>query len=116
MCLSKRTFQIVTAAFFAVPFSAGADSWSCSHDNLVREVHVARTTSAPVPCDVVYKKQTEGVEDQVAWHADNDENFCMEKARELVATLESNGWVCTETIIDDGNDTGMNEDTAANDE
>ena len=40
----------------------------------------------------------------------------MEKARELVATLESNGWVCTETIIDDGNDTGMNEDTAANDE
>jgi hypothetical protein len=116
MYLVKRSFQILAVAFLALPVNAYADAWSCSHDNLVREVHVVRTTSAPVPCNVVYKKQTEGVEDQIPWSAENDENFCMEKARALVATLESNGWVCTETIIDDGGDNGTNEDTAENDE
>jgi len=101
MYLIKRVFQIFAVVLVAVPVSAYADSWSCSHDNLVREVHVVRTTSAAVPCNVVYKKQTEGVEDQVLWSAESDEAYCAEKAKGLVAKLESNGWVCTETISDD---------------
>lgn len=112
MCLIKRVFKILAAAFFAVPFNVYADSWSCSHDNLVREVHIVRTTSAAVPCNVVYKKQTEGVEDQVLWSAENDEAFCTEKARGLVATLEANGWVCAETIRDDAIDNGNVGETA----
>jgi len=117
MYLIKRTFQILIVALFAIPVSAYADSWSCSHNNLVREVHVERTTSAPVPCQVVYKKQTEGVEDQILWNADNDEIYCAEKAKELVAKLESWGWVCTETIRDDAGDSGNDDETATgNDE
>lgn len=106
MHLLNRIFQILVIAFFAVPVSAYADSWSCSHDNNVREVHIERTTSAPVPCHVVYKKQTEGVEDQILWNADSDETYCEEKAKGLVAKLESLGWVCAETISDDASDSG----------
>jgi len=116
MQLIKRSFQITALAFLAVPFSAYADSWSCSNDNLVREVHVERTTSAPVPCNVVYKKQTEGVEDQVLWSAENDDSYCSEKAQGLVAKLESNGWVCTETISDDSSDDGTDGETASSDD
>ncbi len=102
MSSMKYAFQIVVVGFFTVPSSAYADSWSCRHDNLVREVHVERTSTAPVPCNVVYKKLTEGFEDQVLWSAENDELYCAEKAKVLVAKLESSGWVCVETISDDG--------------
>lgn len=112
MYLIKRVFQILGVAFFAVPFSVYADSWSCSHDNLVREVHIVRTTSAAVPCNVVYKKQTEGVEDQVLWSADNDEAYCVDKAKGLVARLEASGWVCAETIQDEAIDNGDVGETA----
>jgi len=110
MRLINRTVQILVVALFAVPVSAYADSWSCSRDNNVREVHIERTTSAPVPCNVVYKKQTEGVEDQILWNANSDETYCEEKAKELVAKLESWGWVCIETISDAADDS--NEEAA----
>jgi len=106
MYLKKCILQIAVVAVFSVPVSAYAESWSCSNDNLVREVHVVRTNSDPVPCNVVYKKQTEGVEDQVLWSAENDEAYCIDKAKGLVATLEASGWVCTETIIEDAVDNG----------
>jgi hypothetical protein len=112
MYLKKCILQISIVAVFAVPVSAYAESWSCSNGNLVREVHVRHTTSNPVPCNVVYKKQTEGVEDQVLWNAENDEAYCIDKAKGLVATLESSGWVCTETIIDDAVDNGNVGETA----
>jgi hypothetical protein len=91
---------MLAVVLLAAPLSAYADSWSCSHDNDVREVHIERTTSSPVPCNVVYRKQTEGVEDQILWSANNDDSYCDEKAQGLVAKLESSGWVCTETISD----------------
>ncbi len=101
MHLIKHSFKILAVALLAAPVGAYADTWSCSHDNLVREVHVVRSTSAPAPCNVVYKKPTEGVENQVLWNADFDGEYCDEKARGLVAKLESWGWVCAETIRDD---------------
>jgi hypothetical protein len=96
----NRFFQILIAACFALPVSAYAETWSCSHNNNVREVQIERTTAEAVPCNVVYKKPTEGVEDQILWDAENDDSYCDEKAEEFVAKLESWGWVCTETISD----------------
>ncbi len=97
------TTTLFAALLFILPLSAHADSWSCSRDNDVREVHIELTTPSPVPCHVVYKKQTEGVEDEVLWSANNDDNYCDEKAQGLIAKLESFGWVCTETISDTNN-------------
>lgn len=85
-------------ALLISPSGAYADAWSCSSGNDVREIHIERTGPAAVPCNVVYKKLTEGAEDRVLWNAQHDEAYCSEKAEGLVATLESAGWVCTETI------------------
>lgn len=97
MTRTKSTL-LITAALLIAPLGASAESWSCRHDNDVREVHVQRTGSGPVPCEVVYKKLTEGVEDQVLWNAQSQENYCEEKAAEFVAKLEGWGWTCVETI------------------
>ena len=95
----KLGLYIVVVSLFS-PVVVYADSWSCSHDNDVREVHIMRSGVA-VPCEVVYKKLTEGVEDQVLWNANNDASYCEEKARGFIEKLESWGWVCAETIRDD---------------
>jgi len=94
----NRIIQIFVFASFALPITAFADSWSCSHDNDVREIHVLATEPAGVPCQVLYKKLTEGVEDKVLWSANNDASFCAEKAKSFIAKQESWGWVCAETI------------------
>lgn len=98
MCFINHTFRILAVILITTPLYAYADSWSCSRGNDVREVHIELTTSSPVPCHVVYKKQTEGFDDRVLWSANNDDSFCDEKAQALVAKLESSQWVCTETV------------------
>ncbi len=100
MTLLNRPVQILAISLL-LPLSAYADSWSCRQGNDVREVHIEQSTSAPVPCTVVYQKLTEGVEDQVLWNAQSDESYCEEKARGFIEKLESWGWTCVETIRDD---------------
>jgi len=98
----NRNLRTLIFTLLVLPVSAYADSWSCSHSNNVREVHIERATSASVPCTVVYRKLTEGVEDQTLWSAENLEGYCEEKAKAFITKLESWGWVCAETIKDEG--------------
>ena len=100
MTFFKPALTVVVISLIA-PFAAYADAWSCRHDNDVREVHMVQTTEAPVPCQVVYKKLTEGAEDQVLWNAQNDAAYCEEKAAAFVEKLEGLGWTCVETIQDE---------------
>ncbi len=95
---TSHLLQVLSIAALTLPFNAFAESWSCRHGDDVREIHIQRATSAPVPCSVVYKKLTEGVEDQVLWTAENDVNYCDEKARAFVEKQASWGWTCVETI------------------
>jgi hypothetical protein len=90
--------QIISVFVISVSANAHADSWNCSNSDLVREVVIEYPEGGSVPCDVVYKKQTEGFEDQVLWSAESQEGYCEDKARDLVAKLESWGWVCMETV------------------
>ena len=98
MQIKLRILQLFTILALSVCFNAYADSWNCSSSDLVREVVIDYPQGGSVPCNVIYKKQTEGFEDQVLWSADNLEGYCEDKARELVANLESWGWVCLETV------------------
>jgi len=98
MQLKLRSMQIISILVISVSGNVYADSWNCSNSDLVREVIIEYPEGGSVPCNVVYKKQTEGFEDQVLWSADNLEGYCEDKARELVANLESWGWVCLETV------------------
>ncbi len=101
MHLINRSFQFLVVTCLFIPVGAYAESWSCSHGNDVREVHIERTTAEAVPCNVVYKKLTEGVDDQILWNAENDDSYCEEKAQGFIAKLESWGWVCAETVHED---------------
>jgi hypothetical protein len=94
--------KIISAAMLSLllSFAAQAESWSCRHGDDVREVHVETVTPDPVPCNVVYRKLTEGVEDQVLWSAQFDESYCENKAIEFAAKLQTLGWTCVETIRD----------------
>ena len=98
MQIKLRILQLFTILAHSVCFNAYADSWNCSSSDLVREVVIDYPEGGSVPCNVIYKKQTEGFEDQVLWSADSLEGYCEDKARELVANLESSGWVCLETV------------------
>jgi hypothetical protein len=100
MSVLKQTALILFISL-STSLNAYADSWSCRHDNDVREVHIERLTPNPVPCEVVYKKLTEGAEDQVLGSAQNDGAYCAEKASGFITKLESYGWTCVETIRDD---------------
>jgi hypothetical protein len=99
MNVFKPTIQILFISL-CLPLAAQAESWSCRHDNDVREVHIEQPDSSPVPCEVVYKKLTEGAEDQVLWNAQNDGAYCEEKAKAFVDKLQGWGWTCVETISD----------------
>ena len=112
MYMIKHAFHISLVALLALPVSAYADSWSCSKNNNVREVHIETTNSEAAPCNVVYKKPTEGAEDRTLWHAETDYDYCQEKAKGLIAKLETWGWVCAETIRDDSNNNAVEGDTA----
>jgi len=97
---TNRIILILTFSLF-LPFAAQADSWSCRLGNDLREVHVERPDDAAVPCKVVYRKLTEGVEDQELWNAQNDGAYCDFKASEFVDKLGTWGWTCVETIRDE---------------
>ena len=100
---STTSLKVLTIVMLAIPFSSFANSWSCRHDNNVREIHIKLETDAPAPCSVIYKKLTEGVEDQVLWTAQNDGNYCEEKAKAFVEKQIGWGWTCVETISDEIN-------------
>ncbi len=100
MNVSIRILQGLGLALLALPLTLLADSWSCRKNNDVREIHIVRPSGEAVPCQVVYKKLTEGVEDQVLWSAENDAAFCEDKAKAFVEKQVGWGWTCVETIAD----------------
>lgn len=89
---SGLSFIVLGLAF--TPAAVYADSWSCTHDNVVREVKISYAGAGPVPCSVVYNKPDEGATSQVLWNAESEQGFCEEKAQSFVAKLESWGWAC----------------------
>lgn len=112
----NQTITFTAAVLMVLPFSTFAESWSCRHDNDVREIHIVHEAEADVPCSVVYKKLTEGVEDQVLWTANNDANYCLEKAQGLVDKQIGWGWTCVETIADETSTENAASDETASEE
>jgi len=98
----NRTGALLFGTLFAIPLTGYAESWSCKHDNNVREIQIQHETSEALPCSVVYRKPTEGVEEQTLWSASSDANYCEEKARGLVEKHEGWGWTCEEAGAETG--------------
>jgi hypothetical protein len=95
-----RRFPVLTAlsaAAVALGAAAGvAEEFQCRRGDLVRRVEVRFADSADrLPCEVVYWKDDEAPgQPQPLWSAEREAGFCSEKAREMVARLESAGWAC----------------------
>jgi hypothetical protein len=89
-----------SVAILSVAASATAQEFQCRRDDLVRRIELQFADSPDrLPCEVVYWKEAEapGQPPQRPWRADNQLEFCTEKAREMVERLEAEGWTCAET-------------------
>ena len=91
----KSAVLMLILSLLTLPNIASAESWICEHGNLVREINVKRETSAPVPCSVVYNKDSEGQGSQVLWNASADGAYCDAKANFLADKLTGFGWTCS---------------------
>ncbi|MFP6807647.1 MAG: hypothetical protein VB957_10785 [Pseudomonadales bacterium] len=71
-----------------------AEDYSCSNGSAVRTIEVIyEVQGSPVPCVVSYKKESEGTV-EFPWQADNQLDYCEEKAAYLAGRLGQFGWYC----------------------
>ena len=90
--------QFFAFALATIPVIAVAqpdDRYECTMGELTRRVVIERQGGAPVPCEVVYYKDSEAPgERQVLWNAAVDASYCGARATEFAARLEGLGWSC----------------------
>lgn len=70
---------------------ANEQTFSCELDGEARGVVVSYGEQNRLPCEVSYFKQGNA---KTLWRAENEVSFCGERAQELIAKLERNGWAC----------------------
>ena len=82
-------------AFLVFVAESTASSWTCRNGDLIRQVTVFYPNApAQLPCKVYYSKTTENAMPRVLWRAENEVNYCEQKAEELVRKLSAFGWQC----------------------
>ena len=76
--------------------SVQGEEYHCRRGDLVRRVEVKFADDADrLPCQVVYWKDTENPgQPSTPWNAENQVEFCTEKAGEMVQSLRGSGWTC----------------------
>ena len=87
--------SLASLILFAPAMVSASASWTCEHNNLIREVSIDSAGENAVPCRVNYTKLTEGVDTQQLWSAQNEAGYCEARAEEFIARLESWGWACS---------------------
>lgn len=69
--------------------------FSCSIGSRIRQIEVrSDDPTRGVPCEVLYRKESESPGVEVLWTARVDRQFCADKALGLVERLEGYGWAC----------------------
>ena len=99
----NKTFILTAAALMALAPSAFAQTEAqtvCSRGAVTRSIEVISPGKVGAKCDVVYSKPNEGLTSQTPYHANNDYNYCAEKADELAQTLADAGWTCVAVETD----------------
>lgn len=94
----KALFSAVAAILPIVALGQSSDTYQCTMGDLTRRVEIARSSGSPVPCEVLYFKDTEAPgQRQVLWSAANEAGYCEAQAQGFVAKLEGLGWECQST-------------------
>lgn len=88
---------LVCAAAAALAPPARGEVFECRRGELLRRVVLQLADDADrLPCEVVYWKDTESPDQpQLLWKAENEVEFCINKAKGVVARLQGSGWSCT---------------------
>ena len=90
--------SLLSLLILSTPLMAdGNVKFKCTNGTLVRHVEVVYPTpGATVPCSVEYTKDTEqpGEEPVTLWSAEQETNYCLEKAEGFVEKLGELGWTC----------------------
>jgi hypothetical protein len=96
-----RNFWISTLLAFALGVAGGtlpseAAEFRCANGDLVRRIEVIGTdTPQDASCEVRYWRNAARADaSQSLWRSDRDPEYCVARARELIARLESGGWRC----------------------
>lgn len=89
---------LVLSLSAVLPLAAIAQStatYQCTMGGQTRRVEVVQTTPEPVPCEVLYFKDSEAPgEREVLWSAGVEAGYCEARASEFVTRLEGMGWTC----------------------
>jgi hypothetical protein len=99
MTSNRWTPTLLTLALGAAGgvVSAEAAEFQCRNGDLVRRIEVSGTDAAQdASCEVRYWRNAATADrGRSLWRADHDPAYCVARARELMARLESEGWRCT---------------------
>lgn len=111
MTSTFRSVPLLAMLGFVAVSSVIEDTWGeefrCRRDDQVRRVELRLADDADqLPCEVVYWLDTEAPgQPQTLWNAQNQLDYCRDKARVMVERLKSSGWAC--------DDAASSEDVAA---
>lgn len=92
--LVLAALSLLAAPILAAP--AQSEEYHCRRGDLLRRIEVQFADDADrLPCQVVYWRDTERPgQPRIPWNAENQLEFCTQKAREMVERLQSAGWAC----------------------
>lgn len=95
MVLARHTSRLATFTVLMLAASSlFADPTECRLGDLTRSVEVVYSSPGQaVPCEVLYRKATEGTLETL-WRAANETGYCEARADEFLTKLESWGWTC----------------------
>jgi hypothetical protein len=99
MASNRWTPTLLALALGAVGGVAPSEAadFRCRNGDLVRRIEVSGTdTAQDASCKVRYWRNAATADrGRSLWRADHDPAYCVARARELMARLESEGWRCT---------------------
>jgi hypothetical protein len=87
----------VGAAAVVIAPPARGEVFECRRGDLLRRVVLQFADDADrLPCEVVYWKDSESPDQpQLLWKAENEIEFCINKAKGVIERLGTSGWSCT---------------------
>jgi len=89
-----KTLAALFVLFFCISKAQAHHVTVCKMDKGERKIEVTTPDETKkLPCTVNYQRENE--ESRALWNAENDPNFCDEKARELADKLTAAGYECT---------------------
>ncbi|MEL6364373.1 MAG: SgcJ/EcaC family oxidoreductase [Pseudomonadota bacterium] len=99
--MMKSALLAAAAAIAPTLAAAAAESQTvCTRGAVTRSIEILSPGMVGARCDVVYRKPNEGAPATTPYHANNNYDYCVEKAADLAQVLSDAGWSCAAVETD----------------